>query len=91
MHKLIVRNRDGANETMDMIGEQFTVLAAGEETGSYEVFVQVVPPGAGPPLHFFGRAIASIPSTPAIWRSYWVCPVDTAFACSNARKISPLG
>jgi quercetin dioxygenase-like cupin family protein len=51
MRKLIVRNRDGANETMNMLGEQFTVLAAGEETGSYELFVQVVPLGAGPPLH----------------------------------------
>jgi quercetin dioxygenase-like cupin family protein len=51
MRKLIVRNRDGANETMNKIGERFTVLAAGEETGSYEVFVQVVPPAAGPALH----------------------------------------
>src|SRR5258708_38199526 len=34
-----------------MLGEQFTVLASGEGTGSYEVFDQVVPPGAGPPLH----------------------------------------
>jgi quercetin dioxygenase-like cupin family protein len=34
-----------------MMGERFTVLAAGEDTGSYEVFIQVVPPGAGPPLH----------------------------------------
>lgn len=51
MRKLIVRKRDGDNETMNMLGERFTVLAAGEETGSYEVFVQVVPPGGGPPLH----------------------------------------
>jgi quercetin dioxygenase-like cupin family protein len=51
MRKHIVRTRDGANETMNMLGEQFTVLAAGEETGSYEVFVQVVPTGGGPPLH----------------------------------------
>ncbi len=51
MRKLIVRHRDGANETLNLIGEQFTVLAAGEDTGSYEAFVQVVPPGAGPPLH----------------------------------------
>ena len=51
MRKLIVRKRDGANETMNMLGEQFTVLAAGEETGSYEVFIQMVPPGSGPPMH----------------------------------------
>jgi hypothetical protein len=31
MRKLIVRQRDGANETMNMLGEQFTVLAAGEK------------------------------------------------------------
>jgi quercetin dioxygenase-like cupin family protein len=37
-------------ETLNMLGEQFTVLASGEETGSYEVFVQVVSSGAGPPL-----------------------------------------
>jgi hypothetical protein len=47
MRHVIVRQRDGANETLNMLGEQFTVLASGEETGSYEVFVQVVPPGAG--------------------------------------------
>jgi quercetin dioxygenase-like cupin family protein len=51
MATLIVRQRDGANETFNMIGEQFTVLATGEETGSYEAFIQVVPLGAGPPLH----------------------------------------
>ena len=51
MTTLIVRHRDGVNETFNMLGEQFTVLATGEETGSYEAFIQVVPPGAGPPLH----------------------------------------
>ena len=51
MATLIVRQRDGANETFNLIGERFTVLASGEETGSYEAFIQVVPPGAGPPLH----------------------------------------
>jgi len=34
MRKLILRKRNDANETMNMLGEQFTVLAAGEETGS---------------------------------------------------------
>ena len=51
MNRLIIRKPDEANETLNMLGEQFTVLAAGEDTGSYEVFIQVVPPGAGPPLH----------------------------------------
>lgn len=51
MGTLIVRRRGEPNETLNMLGEQFTVLAAGEETSSYEVFVQIVPPGSGPPLH----------------------------------------
>ena len=51
MDKIIVRTPDQPKETFAMIGEQFTVLVAGEETASYEAFIQVVPPGAGPPLH----------------------------------------
>ena len=51
MNKLIVWKPGQAGETFNMIGEKFTVLAAGEDTASYEVFVQIVPPGAGPPLH----------------------------------------
>jgi quercetin dioxygenase-like cupin family protein len=51
MNRLIVRKPEEAHETLNMIGEQFIVLATGEDTGSYEVFIQVVPPGAGPPPH----------------------------------------
>src|ERR1041384_4674325 len=34
-----------------VVGEQITVLAAGAETGSYEIFRQVGPEGSGPPPH----------------------------------------
>jgi quercetin dioxygenase-like cupin family protein len=51
MDQVIVRQRAGENETLSLLGEQFTVLASAEETGSYEVFIQVVPAGGGPPLH----------------------------------------
>jgi hypothetical protein len=43
MNRLIFRKPGEAHETLNMIGEQFTVLAAGEDTGSYEDFIQVVP------------------------------------------------
>ena len=51
MGKFIVRTPGQTKETFDILGEQITVLVAGEESGSYEAFVQIVPPGAGPPLH----------------------------------------
>jgi quercetin dioxygenase-like cupin family protein len=35
----------------NIVGEQVTVLAAGAETGSYEIFRQVGPEGSGPPPH----------------------------------------
>lgn len=34
-----------------MVGEQVTVLASGQETGSYEIFRQTGPEGSGPPPH----------------------------------------
>lgn len=36
---------------LDVVGEQITVLAAGSQTGSYEIFRQVGPEGSGPPPH----------------------------------------
>ena len=36
---------------LNVVGEQLTVLASGAQTGSYEIFRQVGPAGAGPPLH----------------------------------------
>ena len=36
---------------LDVVGEHITVLASGEATGSYEVFLQRGPAGSGPPPH----------------------------------------
>jgi quercetin dioxygenase-like cupin family protein len=37
--------------TLNVVGEKVTVLANGERTGSYEVFLQSGAEGVGPPLH----------------------------------------
>jgi quercetin dioxygenase-like cupin family protein len=36
---------------LNIVGEHVTVLASGEATGSYEVFLQRGPEGSGPPPH----------------------------------------
>ena len=36
---------------LDIVGEHVTVLASGESTGSYEIFLQRGPEGSGPPPH----------------------------------------
>jgi len=36
---------------LDIVGEQVTVLASGEATGGYEIFLQRGPEGSGPPPH----------------------------------------
>jgi quercetin dioxygenase-like cupin family protein len=36
---------------LDIVGEQITVLASGEATQGYEVFLQRGPEGSGPPPH----------------------------------------
>ena len=36
---------------LNIVGEQVTVLASGEETGGYEIFLQRGPEGSGPPPH----------------------------------------
>lgn len=40
-----------ATRTLNVVGEQITVLASGDQTGSYEVFHQAGPEGSGPPPH----------------------------------------
>ena len=37
--------------TLNIVGEHVTVLASGEATGSYEIFLQRGPEGSGPPPH----------------------------------------
>lgn len=34
-----------------IVGEQITVLASGQQTGNYEIFLQTGPEGSGPPPH----------------------------------------
>jgi len=38
-------------ESLDIVGEHITVLASGEATGGYEIFLQRGPEGSGPPPH----------------------------------------
>jgi quercetin dioxygenase-like cupin family protein len=38
-------------DTLDVVGEHITVLASGEATGGYEIFLQRGPEGSGPPPH----------------------------------------
>src|SRR3954468_17062114 len=42
---------DQAPAPLKVVGEEITVLAAGAETGSYEIFRQAGPEGSGPPPH----------------------------------------
>ena len=38
-------------DALDIVGEHVTVLASGEATGGYEIFLQRGPEGSGPPPH----------------------------------------
>ena len=152
MRKLIVRNRDGANDTIEH--DRRAVYGAGRGRGNrfLRSLCPGVPPGAGPPCiltpgtrrftcwransfsvrqagykaivgtfvhfpansphHFASRGgtatILSFTFHPgaaaffresnrinsdilAILRSSWLCPADTAFACSKALTISSTG
>jgi quercetin dioxygenase-like cupin family protein len=40
-----------APRPLNVIGEKITVLASNEQTGGYEIFLQVGPEGSGPPPH----------------------------------------
>ncbi|HKD47900.1 MAG TPA: cupin domain-containing protein [Rhizomicrobium sp.] len=42
---------ENAGRVLNVVGEQLTVLASSEQTGSYEVFHQTGPEGSGPPPH----------------------------------------
>jgi quercetin dioxygenase-like cupin family protein len=49
--KPFVLDRDDYAPALDIVGEQVTVLASGDATGSYEIFLQRGPEGSGPPPH----------------------------------------
>lgn len=36
---------------LNIVGEKLTIMASGEQTGSYEIFHQEGPEGSGPPAH----------------------------------------
>jgi quercetin dioxygenase-like cupin family protein len=44
--------RPADHQPMQVVGERISVLAHSANTGSYEVFLQEGPEGAGPPPHF---------------------------------------
>jgi quercetin dioxygenase-like cupin family protein len=46
----VVEPKDYA-PALDIVGEQLTILASGDATGSYEIFLQCGPEGSGPPPH----------------------------------------
>ena len=47
----LVVSPDQAPAPLQMVGEEITVLASAEQTGSYEIFRQRGPEGSGPPPH----------------------------------------
>lgn len=47
----LIVTADHAPDALQLVGEQLTILASGEQTGSYEIFHQAGPEGAGPPPH----------------------------------------
>ncbi len=40
-----------APKPLNVVGEKITVLASSEQTGGYEIFLQIGPEGSGPPPH----------------------------------------
>jgi quercetin dioxygenase-like cupin family protein len=51
MSEPLVLSADQAPPPLKVVGEEITVLASGEQTGSYEIFRQSGPEGSGPPPH----------------------------------------
>src|SRR3954447_932970 len=51
MSSPLVVSAEHAPAPLKIVGEEITVLASGEQTGSYEIFRQMGPAGSGPPPH----------------------------------------
>jgi quercetin dioxygenase-like cupin family protein len=51
MPQALVVTREQSPPPLAVVGEEITVLAAGERTGSYEIYRQAGPEGSGPPPH----------------------------------------
>jgi quercetin dioxygenase-like cupin family protein len=50
---LVIRSNEQP-APLKLVGEELTILASGTQTGSYEIFRQYGPEGAGPPPHQHG-------------------------------------
>jgi quercetin dioxygenase-like cupin family protein len=51
MTKPFVVTETNAPRPLNVVGEKVTVLASGDQTGGYEIFLQDGPSGSGPPPH----------------------------------------
>lgn len=51
MSEPFVVTQASAPRPLNVVGEKITVLASGDQTGGYEVFLQDGPPDTGPPPH----------------------------------------
>lgn len=51
MPKPFVVTKANAPRPLNVVGEKITVLASGDQTGGYEIFLQDGPPDSGPPPH----------------------------------------
>ena len=69
-----------APRSLNVVGENITVLASSEQTGGYEIFLQVGPQGSGPPPH----------NHP--WdESFYVIKGETAFGFDKSDRIAAPG
>ena len=76
----LIVNRDSAPRSLNVVGEQITVLASGAQTGSYEIFFQAGPEGSGPPPH----------SHP--WdEAFYVLKGEMAFGIGDSEMLAPAG
>ncbi len=76
----LIVNHDSAPRSLNVVGEQITVLASGAQTGSYEIFFQAGPEGSGPPPH----------SHP--WdEAFYVLKGEMAFGVGDSEMIARVG
>ena len=71
---------------LNVVGEHITVLASGEATGSYEVFLQEGPEGAAPSptrIHGTSRFLSSAVKSTSAWTAVPCAPHSTATWCMS--------
>ncbi|HEY7165649.1 MAG TPA: cupin domain-containing protein [Candidatus Binatia bacterium] len=75
-----VTKREDSPRSLNVVGENITVLASGAQTGSYEIFLQVGPENSGPPPH----------SHP--WdESFYVIRGEIAFGVGDTETVASAG